>query len=163
MDPCEDITAVAPKRRLPVLRQKDGDDSPPRPRAEWVGFGAAIMIVAWLPLAGLATAIVARMRRRMPGDLSDLPDARVGRLGAAMVALPALSIVLACLFGGYLLGRWGKRGRADAAASAALAMVFGIGITWTRFGMTWEGVVALVLAVPAAVLGASLGARRRTG
>jgi hypothetical protein len=159
IDPCEDITAVAPKRRLPVLQTKDEGDSPPRPRWEWIGFGAIVMVVTWLPLAGLATLVVTRLSERV----SSLPETDAGSSRAAILFLPAISILLACLFGGYLLGRWGKRGRADAALSAALAMLFGIGLAWARFGVTWEGLVALLLALPSAVLGASVGARRRSG
>jgi hypothetical protein len=166
IDTCEDITAVDPKRRLPMLQSKDEGDSPPRPRWEWIGFGAIVMVVAWLPLAGLAAAIIARWH----GDLmshhasvwSD-PDWRLGMLGSAVLLLPALSIVLSCVFGGYLLGRWGKRGPSDAALSAAFAILFGIGLAWARFGVTWEGLVALLLAMPSAILGSSLGGRRRGG
>jgi hypothetical protein len=143
---------VASKRRLPVLQSKDGDDSPPRPRWEWILFGALLAVVAWLPLAGLALVVVAR--------ITD-PDASAGGRGAAASALPALSIVLAFLSVGYVLGRWGKRRPGDAVASAALAMLLGIALTWARFGVPpWEGSLSLLLAVPSAFFGASVGVRR---
>jgi hypothetical protein len=142
---------VPPKRRLPVLQSKDENDSPPRPRWEWIGFGAVVMVVVWLPLAGLAALLVGRLSAPAPSSPT------------AIAALPATSILLACLFGGYLLGRWGKRGRLDGGLAAGFAMLFGIGLSWARFGVTWEGLFALVLAVPSGVLGATLGRRRRGG
>jgi hypothetical protein len=144
---------VASKRRLPVLQSKDGDDSPPRPRWEWIVFGALLAIVAWLPLAGLALVMVARVAH---------PDASVRGLDAATSVLPALSIILAFVSVGYVLGRWGRRGPGDAVASAALATLLGIALTWARFGVPpWEGLLSLLLAVPSAFLGASVGVRRQ--
>ena len=48
IDTCEDITAVDPKRRLPMLQSKDEGDSPPRPRWEWIGFVEDFFAVAVL-------------------------------------------------------------------------------------------------------------------
>jgi hypothetical protein len=135
---------VAPKRRLPVLQTKDGEDSPQRPRWEWIVFGAALMIVLWLPLASVVALVLAH-----------------GGLGVATLALPALSIALSFLSVSYVVGRWGKRGPGDAVASATLAMLLGLGLTWVRFGMLWEGLIALLLALPSAFVGARLGGRRR--
>jgi hypothetical protein len=70
--------------------------------------------------------------------------------------------VLAIFIGGYVLGRWGESKRGiDAASAAALAVAFGVGLTWAKSGIMWLALVALLLAVPVAVLGASLGRRRR--
>jgi len=149
---------VSAKRRLPVLQSNDDDDARRRPRWEWIGFGAVAMTVTWLPLAGLAVLVVSKLSGRATSSGEGGESMR-----AAILALPATSILLACLMGGYLLGRWGKRGRGDAALAAGCAMLFGIGLAWMRFGVRWEELIAVVVAVPAAVLGASLGGRRAGG
>jgi hypothetical protein len=153
---------LSSKRRLPVLQKKEGDDAPPRPRWQWVAFGAISVLVLWVPLAYVAEAWVVSLRAGLSEPVWTSPDAELGKLGVAMFAGPALSLVLAALGGGYLLGRWGgASGPADAALAAALAVFFGVALTWAKTGLTWLALTTLVLAVPAAVLGASLGRRRR--
>jgi|HubBroStandDraft_1064217.scaffolds.fasta_scaffold263569_2 hypothetical protein len=156
------LRRLSSKRRLPVLQQKGGDDSPPRPRWQWVAFGAISMIVVWLPLAYAAEALVIHLQASLNEPLWTVPDATLGKVGAVMFVGPPASLVLAVLVGGYLLGRWGEAKRGiDAASAAALAVAFGVGLTWAKSGVMWLALAALLLAVPAAVLGASLGRRRR--
>jgi hypothetical protein len=156
------LRRLSPKRRLPVLQAKEEDRSPPRPRWQWAAFGALSMIVTWVPLAYAAEALVAHLRANLRDPLWTLPDATVGEMGAAMFLAPAASLVLAALAGGYLLGRWGEgSGGVDAASAASVAVLFGVGLTWAKSGVMWVALGALLLAVPAAVLGASLGRRRR--
>jgi amino acid transporter len=156
------VRRLSSKRRLPVLQQKEGDDSPPRPRWQWVAFGAISMIVVWVPLAYAAEALVVHLQASLREPLWTVPDATVGKVGAVMFVGPPASLVLAIFIGGYVLGRWGESKRGiDAASAAALAVAFGVGLTWAKSGIMWLALVALLLAVPVAVLGASLGRRRR--
>jgi hypothetical protein len=145
---------VTSKRRLPVLQTSDEEGgshaAPPRARWEWIAFGAGMIFMAWLPLAVAVRAIAVRWSPE--GGASEL---------LALVVLPLLSTGFAFALGGFVLGRFGQRGWGDAASSATLAIVGTIGLTWLRFGFAGEGLFAVLLAVPAAVLGASLGKRGR--
>jgi hypothetical protein len=159
---------VSPKRRLPVLSSKDGDDAPPRPRWQWVGFGAAAILVAWLPLAYASQALVARLvDARLGREASEVfsrpiaPD-EAERFFFVMWLIPTGAMLLAGALGGYVLSRWGDRcGWREAAEASGLVAVFAIGLSWARIGVTGASAFALLVVVPGAVLGAILGRRMR--
>ena len=133
-----------------------------RPRWQWLVFGALSMIVVWLPLAYAAAAFVEHLRAGLPERLSALPDAKVDEIALAVFVAPPLSLVVAGVASGYLLGRWGlPTGRIDAALAATVVVLVGVALTWARSSVMWSAVVSLLLAVPASLLGASLGRRRR--
>ncbi len=142
---------MASKRRLPVLKSQE--EAAPRSAWEWIVFGAAMMIVAWLPMTGVALLIVAQLGE---GGKDRTAGSWVGPL-----VMPGVAMVLAFLGAAYVLGRWGRRTPREAAAAATLANLLGVGLTWARFGFVWEALATLLIAVPAAVLGARLGGRRR--
>jgi hypothetical protein len=153
------LRRLGSKRRLPLLQQKEGNDSPhPRPRWQWVGFGAVSMIVVWVPLAYAAEELVVHLGTHLLEPLGTVPEASTGALGLAVFVGPPASLVLAASAGGYLMGRWSEAKRGiDAVSAAALAVLFGIGLTWAKSGVMGLALVALLLAAPAAALGASLG------
>jgi hypothetical protein len=162
---------LSPKRRLPVLQSKDGGDSPPRPRWQWVGFGAVAILVTWLPLAYVSQAILARMAA---GVLNEVVSAdpstgtvapeELSRLSLYAWLLPTGALFLSGALGGYVLARWGDRsGRLEAAEAGGLVALFAMGLSWARSGLSFAPAVALLVVVPAAVLGASLGRRMRPG
>jgi hypothetical protein len=146
------------------LQSKEEDLTPPRPRWQWVAFGSVITLSAWVPLAYVAEALVTHALTNAAGDhaLWALPDATLGRLGALALVLPASSLVLASIAGGYVLARWGEGAALrEAAEASALVVLFGVALVWARSTVRWESLAALALGVPSAILGASLGRRMR--
>ncbi len=168
--PCSFV--LSPRRRLPVLQSKSDDDSPRRPRWQWLGFGAAAIVLVWLPLAYASQAAVARIvSTRLGGEVSSgaapgtvlLPE-EIERLGLVAWLLPTGALFLAGALGGYVLGRWGERsGWRDGAGAGGLVALFAIGLAWARSGVSAAPLAVLGVVVPAAALGALLGERLRAG
>jgi hypothetical protein len=159
----------SPKRRLPVLKANDGDPAPPRPRWQWVGFGAVAILVAWLPLAYASQALVDRWVEARLGAEATLvfsrpiaPDA-AERFFFLTWLIPTSAMLLAGALGGFVLARWGDRcGRREAAEASGLVALFAIVLSWARIGVTFASAFALLVVVPGAVFGASLGRHLRT-
>ncbi len=148
---------MAPKRRLPVLKDPPGDDpdAPPRPPWQWVGFGALGIFVVWVPLAWLTALVVLRL-----GGPASPPSLQA--------LLFASSLVLAALAGGYLVGRWGTRGVGvrEAALSGVSAGVVAATIASGSLGAPLRLLVtaaAIAVAAPPAALGGRLGMKKRSG
>ena len=149
------------KRRLPVLQSDGGagGDEPSRSRAHWVGFGALMIVTAWLPLAYAGEALKARV------FAGELPR---GGGYVLFLALSAVPLALASFAGGFLVGRFGKPAGTREAALAGLAT--GLAVAALTWGLAWrEGgeiawgaaLVPLALFVPMAALGGAAGAPRR--
>jgi tRNA-(ms[2]io[6]A)-hydroxylase len=183
---------VAERRRLPVIQSapaappgpgKDADaedDSaiPARPPWHWVGFGTVAIFAAWLPLAYVAQAVVARVLAQRFGAsataadiamaLGTMPAGERARL-MAMLALPnAVALGLSAFAGGYLVGRFGAgtTGREPASAGAmtaivALVLALGAG-TASGLAALVTAVVVLLLCVGSAAWGGKVGARKRS-
>jgi hypothetical protein len=123
-----------------------------------VGFGAAAILVAWLPLAYAAQALVAREVLSRPIAPEDAE-----RFFFLVWLIPIGAMLLAGALGGYVLARWGDRcGWREAAEASGLVALFAIGLSWARIGVTVASAFALLVVVPGAVLGAILGRRMRT-
>ena len=115
------------KRRLKVL-QPSSDDGEPRPPAQWTIIGAAAILLAWLPLAyasnhwyearvaslGTHEELVAAMMRMTP----------MGRLsyGLHLVLGPIVTLAIASLLGGMLVGRFGQKAGANEAMFAGIVV-----------------------------------------
>lgn len=154
------LPRLSPRRRLPVLKSQ-GDDSPPRPRWQWVGFGTLAILLAWLPLTQLSALIV---RRVVDARLEALEQDEPEGLFLVVWLLPMGALLLSGALGGYVLSRWGERcGWREAAVSGALVAVLAIGLSWARFGVNPASVAVVGVVVPGAVVGAILGGKRRRG
>ena len=154
------LLCLSPRRRLPVLQNKDGEDSPPRPRWQWVAFGAVVMLLVWLPLAYATLSIVARIAASHPLPLA--PDEEE-RLFLVAWLLPTAAVLVAGALGGYVLARWGDRaGLREAAEAGGLVALLAIGLSWARTGVSPASIFAVLVVVPGAIGGASLGRRKRT-
>jgi len=153
------LLPLSPRRRLPVLQNKDGEDSPPRPRWQWVAFGAVVMLLVWLPLAYATQSLIARTAASYPEPLA--PD-DAQKLFLVAWLLPTAAVFVAGALGGYVLARWGDRiGLQEAAQAGGLVAVFAIGLSWARTGVSAASIVAVLVVVPGALGGASLGRRKR--
>ena len=140
------------KRRLPVLKAPLEETDDPRPPWQWLGFGALGIFVVWLPLAWATTVLVTR--------LGGLDEAPVGRM-----LLFGLSLALASLAGGYLVGRWGTQGVGvrEAALAGLAAAIIATALAWGAVGFSLGALLTVVFAVPAAALGGRVGLKKRTG
>src|SRR5258708_15778494 len=98
-------------------------DETDRPRWQWVGFGAGIIVTAWLPLAFGALALASRLA--VPPESSQGAAATAG-LGSAALHVGALA--LASFAGGVVVGRWGPSsvGVREAALAGLVASVASI-------------------------------------
>jgi hypothetical protein len=139
------------KRKLPVL--KSGLNSTPaaeeqaRPPWQWVGFGTVMIFTAWLPLAYLGAAIVARTGE---GSL-------VGPLLAML-----LPLVVAAAGGGFLIGRFGKpAGVREAFLSGLVTGLVGVGLTALSGPFSPLLLVVVVVSTGCAGAGGALGVRGR--
>jgi hypothetical protein len=143
---------VETKRRLPVVGSSgDGvDDAPSRAPWQWVAFGALAIFATWLPLAFVATWVAARLHGS-------------GWSPAVSVAVLALGLALAAMAGGFLVGRWGSAdvGVREAALSGLATAAVASALAFGAPGATWGAVMTVLLAVPFAALGSTLGLRRR--
>ncbi len=141
---------AATKRKLPVLQSAPTEDA--RPPWQWVGFGVVMILTAWLPLAYLGAAIVARME---PAGLG--PASLAGSL-LAMVA----PLVVAAGSGGFLVGRFGKPAGTREALLAGLATGL-VAVLLTALSGSFSPLFLVVVAIATASAGAggALGARKR--
>jgi MFS family permease len=162
--------APKPKKRLPVLQNEDEDDeAQDRPPWHWSAIGMIATFLAWLPLASIANALVARMLRSVdPAEDAALAAAAPAKVRAIMIGVNALCFALAALAGGYLVGRFGGRaGRREATLSGLLAAVLAWGIAMAQSPVieivVWSLLLVVIGAIGAgaAYLGGRVGLRRR--
>jgi hypothetical protein len=144
------------KRRLPLLRP-DGAEEPARSPWQWVGFGAATIFVAWLPLSALAVKIAARVGAR------EEESSRLGRSAVLVLGSFGGALALGALAGGFLVGRWGGSGVGvrEAALAGLVAAVLATLVSWLSFGLAPATLVVAAVATPMAALGGTLGYRHR--
>jgi tRNA-(ms[2]io[6]A)-hydroxylase len=182
---------VSERRRLPVLQSappppaagkgdepEDESAIPARPPWHWVGFGTVAIFAAWLPLAYVAQAVVARVLTQRfgaaatPADiamsLGTMPAGERARLMAILAVPNVLALGLSAFGGGYLVGRFGAgttgREAASAGAMTALvALVLSLGAGGTSgVAAVATAVVTVLLAVGFAAWGGKVGARKRS-
>jgi hypothetical protein len=152
------LVSLSPRRRLPVLQTKDGEDSPPRPRWQWVAFGAVVILLVWLPLAYATQSLVARTAASYPQPLT-AEDAE--KLAFVAWLVPTAAVLAAGALGGYVLARWGDRaGLREAAEAGGVVALFAIGLSWARTGASATSLVAVLVVVPGALGGAILGRKK---
>jgi tRNA-(ms[2]io[6]A)-hydroxylase len=110
------VAAADGKRRLPVLQAKDAEDEgPERPPWHWIFVGAGTTTIAWLGLAMVTNAIA-----------KNLAAGSERSAATVMVGGNLLSLGLAALAGGLLVGRFGGRaGKREATMGGGLAAVAG--------------------------------------
>jgi hypothetical protein len=149
-----DAPKPSPKRRLPVLNVPGApEEGESRRPWQWVGFGALAIFTAWIPLAALASAVLARL---------PLGDAG-GSAAAKLVALYAAALALGAGLGGFLVGRWGAAGVGvrEAALSGLGAAVVAGAVTWISSGPSAGVLLVAAVALPTAALGGRIGLRAR--
>jgi hypothetical protein len=148
------------KRRLPMLKSGAAEeDTPPRPRWQWVVFGALAIVTVWVPATAIAGAFATRLAIRA----GEHPvDAGV-RIEVATVSAYALALAVGATAGGYMMGRWGAAvsGVREAALAGLVASVVAAGASWSALGPTPGALAVVVLTVPVAALGGMLGLRQR--
>jgi hypothetical protein len=145
------------KRHLPLIREPgpaEGDDEQ-RPPWQWAGFGAAAILVVWLPLAVVVGALAARLAEGAGGS--------PGRIAAIIVSMHAIALGLASAVGGLLVGRWGgpRVGVREAALAGTLASLVAIAGAWAAAGPSPGALAVVLIAVPLAALGGAWGRRGR--
>ncbi len=149
----------SPKRRLPVLNSPGAPpDEAVRHPWQWAAFGALAIVTAWIPLAALAGALVARL----PTPTGAGPGASPAT-GLALVGLYAAALALGAALGGFLVGRWGSAGvgvREAAFAGLGAAAVAGV-VTWASSGPSAGALLVAAVALPMAALGGRAGLRAR--
>lgn len=156
----------------------DDDAIEVRPPWHWVGFGTVAIFAAWLPLAYVAQAVVARVLAQRFGatataqdiasSLGTMPAGERARL-MAILALPnVFALGLAAFGGGYLVGRFGKGTGARESASAgamtalvALALSLGGGAAAGGLAAVATALVTVFIAVGFAAWGGRVGVRKR--
>jgi hypothetical protein len=151
------------KRRLPLVQQvqqpasAEADDEQ-RPHWQWVSFGAAAILVVWLPLAAVVGALAARLTA-----LTDAGRVSPDPVVAAIVSMHALAVGVAALAGGLLVGRWGggRVGVREAALAGAAASLAAVAGAWVTLGPVPGALAVLAIAVPLAALGGAWGRRGR--
>jgi tRNA-(ms[2]io[6]A)-hydroxylase len=136
--------------------QEETDEE--RPPWHWAGLGTVAIFIVWLPLAGLASAL---LRRALEGSSA---DAAPRSIQVPMVALHIAAFCAAGAAGGLLVGRFGGRaGLREATASgviaAALAWTLAISQGALAGGLGW----AILLLVMATLGGAAAHAGGRAG
>jgi hypothetical protein len=153
------------KRRLPLVgtggatgASADDDDAAPRSVWQWVGFGAALLLTAWLPLAALVGALAAKLASGSQAD-----PAGALRAGVAIVGLHVVALALASFGGGFVVGRWGGSGvgvrtAALAGLSAGLAAVAVASVT---MGFSPWSFFILAVSLPGSAAGGWRGVRAR--
>jgi hypothetical protein len=150
--PAATISGVASgKRHLTVLKEPAAEEGEPRPPWQWVGFGALGIFVVWLPLSWAATSLAFTL------------DA-AGEAPVARAALFSVSLAIASVAGGYLVGRWGTRGIGlrEAALAGLAAGAGATALAWGTAGFFPEALVTVMLATPMAALGGKVGLKRRS-
>lgn len=184
---------MAERRRLPVIqsappapKKTDGDDGPPaddltievRPPWHWVGFGTVAIFAAWLPLAYVAQAAVARVLANRFGASATAQEIGLAlgtmlagdraRLMAILAVPNVLALGLASFGGGYLIGRFGAGTGIREAASAgamtalvALVLSFGAGGA-SGMSAVVTGLVTVLISVGFAAWGGKAGLQKRS-
>lgn len=124
-----------PRRRLPVLNNKEEDDVEERPAWHWVVLTAVASLLAWLLLASIANALG-------------------GSLAANAVALGSSAAL-----GGAMTGRFGRRARGVHAVSGAIATaIFGCALAFrTLVASPVTFAITAVVASSIAAIGAAIG------
>jgi hypothetical protein len=166
---------VDPKKRLPVLKltpeEEQGEE--PRPPWQWVGFGVGATFGAWLPLAYGASALGNKIVAGILGDLKTpeevsaavaaLSGADRARLYGAMIGLPALALVIASIFGGWIVGRWGgdKAGPREAAMAGVATGLIAVVLSFSAAGVSLYSLVVIPITALASWVGGRLGMKRR--
>jgi len=132
-----------PKRRLPVLQNKDEDEGEERPAWHWVVLTAATTLLAWLLIAAVTNAVV-----------------RSASPQWALVA-NALALALSAGLAGALAGKFGTRAEVrHAALGGFLTAAFGCALTWRALsGSPATFAATLILASTIATAGAAIGFR----
>jgi hypothetical protein len=147
------------KRHLPIVKAPAEEDAaPPRPAWQWVGFGALIIFVVWLPLSAIALAVGARLEA-----IGTVTPSSAGSASASvLVALLSVSaLAIAGMSGGFLVGKWGGTGApvANAALAGAAASAIAVAGSWVAFGFAPGALLVVPIAVAWASLGGWLGRR----
>jgi hypothetical protein len=150
-----DAPKPSPKRRLPVLNAgaAQPDEGESRRPWQWVGFGALAIFTAWIPLAALAGAAVARLPVGAGGAAA----------GVMLLTLYAAALAFGAGLGGFLVGRWGAVGVGvrEAALSGLCAAVVAGAVTWISYGPSAGALLVAAVALPTAALGGWVGLRAR--
>ena len=176
------IQSAPPARQRPGEGKGDAPEDenaiPVRPPWHWVGFGTVAIFAAWLPLAYVAQAVVARVLAQRFGAsaaaadiataLGSMPAGERARL-MAMLAVPnVVALGLSAFAGGYLVGRFGvsTTGREPASAgamTALVALVLALGAGGSS-GVTAvvTALVTILICVGFASWGGKVGARKRS-
>jgi hypothetical protein len=135
------------KRKLPLLKSEPAAEEEARPPWHWVGFGTVMIFTAWLPLAYLGTAIVAR--------------AGEGSVVGPLLAM-LLPLVVAAAAGGFLVGRFGKpAGVREALLSGLVTGLAGVVLTALSGPISPLLLLVLVISAGCAGAGGALGVRQR--
>lgn len=167
-----------PKRRLPVLQSSDADGEEKRPAAQWIAIGAVATLIAWYPLAMLASAWAKRSVEGLaPGDdpaatrdaFLALTQGQRMWLSVVVVVGPMVALTIAAVLGGMLVGRFGgEAGKnegslAGVAAGVVASLVSAYGMVTSGQGGLWLMTAAIitVLAGLAGRGGAAIGLRLR--
>jgi hypothetical protein len=159
------VVAKQEKRRLPLVgatgapdTRGAGDDDLQRPAWQWVGFGGAAVLTAWLPLSALVGVLAAKLAS---GSGSDTAGA--ARAGVTIVGLHVVALALASLGGGFVVGRWGGTGVGVTAAGLAgfVAGLVAIAVAWATMGVSGWTFFILAVSLPASAAGGRQGVRAR--
>ncbi len=168
------LGVVSSKKRLPVLKSAPPEDPTElRPPWHWVGFGAAAILLAWVLLTYIAQALVQRWIAAKFGSDTSAADisARVAqltgvdrwKLTGVVIGMPMLALVLGCIAGAYLVGRWGDRNastRECALSGFAAALIVAV-LTVASGPASWTIVGLVILATLSASVGGFFGIRKR--
>lgn len=167
-----------PKRRLPVLQSSESDGEEARPAAQWIAIGAVATLIAWYPLAMLASAWAKRSVAGLApgGDPAATRDAFLALsagermwLSVVVVVGPMVALALAALLGGLLVGRFGgEAGKtegtlAGVAAGVVASLMTAYGMVTSGQGGLWlmSAAIVTVLAGLAGRGGSAIGLRLR--
>jgi MFS family permease len=160
---------MSEKRKLPVLRGPSSDDDETRPGWHWMFFGAVSIFVAWVPLAfaaqWLTRGILARFATESPEALRDsiaqLPASERWRVMASLIVPHLGGLAIACVAGGYLVGRYGPSlGPREAAMAGALSGLVAVALASTG-GISAGFFVLPMVAGGFSALGGRFGRHRR--
>ena len=132
-----------PKRRLPVLQNKEEDEGEERPAWHWIVLTAATTLLAWLLIATVTNAIVRNVTPQW-----------------ALVA-NAVALALSSGLAGALAGKFGTRAQVrHAALGGLLTAAFGCALTWRALsGSPATFAATLLLASTIAATSAAIGFR----
>jgi hypothetical protein len=141
------------KRRLPVLANNEDDESEPRPLWQWSLFGTMFTLTAWVPLASIATFLIAKIAAT---------ESAISVGFTVMIHVFALGAASA--LGSFLVTRFGPIKPFTmmyAAAAPALAAALAIVLSFKLGGFSWPLFLVIPLAIGAGFFGARTGAKKR--